>query len=286
MKNNIAGWLRAAGDRLGSGELPGQEGQVNLSLQVMLARVLSRSRVWVLAHPEVELTPEQLEHLDALAARLAQGVPLPYLTGEQEFFGLAFSVTPSVLIPRPETELLVEQALEWLGAQPENRTAADVGTGSGCIAVTLAKHVPDLRVLAIDLSMEALKVARGNAARHGVEEQINFRQGDLLEGLDNRLDLICANLPYIPQPSLAGLDVAKHEPFLALDGGPDGLELIRRLLKNGPDRLAPGGMILLEIQYDQGDGVSMLAREVFPSAQVDVLKDLAGLDRLVRVVTR
>jgi release factor glutamine methyltransferase len=286
MKNSIAGWLRAAGNRVSSGEPPAREGQDSLALQVLVSHVLARPRAWMLAHPESELTPEQLERLNGLAAQLAQGVPLPYLTGEQEFFGLAFHVTPAVLIPRPETELLVEQALEWLRAHPEKRTAADIGTGSGCIAVTLAKHIPDLRMLAIDLSPEALEAAQKNAARHEVQEQITFRRGDLLDGLDSRLDLICANLPYIPHPSLAGLDVAKHEPSLALNGGADGLELIRRLLKNAPDRLAPGGMILLEIQYDQGDAVRMLAREVFPGAQVEILRDLAGLDRTVRVVTR
>jgi release factor glutamine methyltransferase len=285
MKNNIAGWLRAAGDRVDSGELPGMEAQVNLELQVILATVLGRPRAWVLAHPEVELNADQLERLEALSTRLAQGVPLPYLTGEQEFFGLAFNATPAVLIPRPETELLIEQALLWLRTHPGKRNAADIGTGSGCIAVTLAKHIPDLRVLAVDISMPALEVAQGNAARHGVEDQITFRQGDLLTGMDSQMDLICANLPYIPQPSLAELYVAKHEPALALDGGADGLELIRRLLKNAPDRLAPGGMILLEVQYDQGDAVGVLAREVFPDAQVDVLKDLAGLDRLVSIVS-
>jgi release factor glutamine methyltransferase len=289
MKNSIAGWLRAAAARVSSGGPADPAAQVapalqvNLALQVIISQVLGRPRAWVLAHPEVELTPDQLERLDGLAARLADGVPLPYLTGEQEFYGLAFTVTPAVLIPRPETELLVEQALEWLRDHPVKRNAADVGTGSGCIAVTLAKYILDLRVHSVDLSKEALEVARSNAARHGVEGRIDFHQADLLCEMDIPLDLICANLPYISRQSLAELDVAKNEPALALDGGEDGLELIRRLLKNAPDRLALGGMILLEIQYDQGQAVSNLAREGFPGAQVEVLKDLAGLDRLVKV---
>lgn len=253
---------------------------------MLLAHILGVNRTWIMAHPETLLSPIQMQHLNRLLTRLKKGEPLPYVIGRREFFGLIFQVTPDVLIPRPETELLVEEALAWLGARPERRSAADVGTGSGCVAITLAVHIPDLQVSASDLSPAALQIASANAEEHGVASRIHFQQADLLAPPSGpSYDLICANLPYIPTATLHGLQVNKTEPTLALDGGPDGLDLIRRLLLQAPRRLAAGGLLLLEIEANQGLAARQLAQTVFPTARIDILPDLASLDRLLRIFT-
>jgi release factor glutamine methyltransferase len=222
--------------------------------------------------------------------------------GRWEFFGLDFVVTPDVLIPRPETELLVEQALEWWrnskseirnallcrNPKSEIRNALDVGTGSGCIAIALAVHVPELHITATDISSAALVVARANAQKHGVADRIQFLQADLLNVPRStchveRCDLIVANLPYIPTGTLKTLEVYGKEPSLALDGGPDGLAFIRRLLQDAPGHLTPGGRVLLEIEASQGEAVRTLGRTIFPDAEVDILPDLAGHDRVLRI---
>ncbi len=254
-----------------------------LDAQVLLAHILQVPRTWVLIHPEARLTPQQQAALHTALAQLRDGTPLPYVLGEWEFYGRTFSLTPQVLIPRPETELLVENALAWLDAHPAARRVADAGTGSGCIAVTLAAERPSLQVTALDISAAALQVARRNARRHAV--RVRFIQADLLSPLAPRsCDLICANLPYIPTATLQGLDVYGKEPALALDGGPDGLTLIRRLLHQAESRLAPGGALLLEIEATQGESAPRAARKVFPHARVDVLPDLAGHPRLLQVL--
>ena len=194
-----------------------------LDTQVLLAHILGKTRSWVLAHPEQQLSPQEIEEFNRSIKKLKEGIPLPYVLGQWEFFGLEFTLTPDVLIPRPETELLVEQAIDWLYANPERRWAADVGTGSGCIAVTLAHKIEDLKLTAGDISMEALRVAITNAMRHSVEQRIHFVQADLTPPSENPYDLICANLPYIPSSELIKLQVFGREPSLALDGGRDGL---------------------------------------------------------------
>jgi release factor glutamine methyltransferase len=249
-------------------------------LQVLLAHTLGKPRAWVLAHPEAPIGPQQAAHLDMLAHRLAQGEPLPYLLGGWEFYGRPFNVNPDVLIPRPETELLVETALDWLDRRGEEGFAADVGTGSGCIAVTLAAQHARLRVVAVDRSRAALRTAEGNAARHGVAERVAMVQGSLLQAFSGPFRLVCANLPYIPSQALDGLPVAQHEPRLALDGGTDGLALIRALIADAPRWLAPGGLLLLEMQYDQSEAIRSAAVCALPRAHVKILPDLAGLPRL------
>lgn len=254
-----------------------------MDAQVLLAHVLAKPRAWALAHPDLVLTPEQSEALEKDLARLVQGEPLPYVVGHWEFFGLDFWVTPATLIPRPETELLVEKAIEWLQRHPQHRRALDVGTGTACIAVALAVRIPDLRVLACDLSPDALQVAQKNITRHGVQDRVTSLQADLLPVEGERFDLICANLPYIPSATLETLDVSRREPSLALDGGPDGLDLIRRLLHRAPGVLGPGGLILLEIEATQGAAAQRLARTVFTNAEVALMQDLAGRDRLIQI---
>jgi release factor glutamine methyltransferase len=254
-----------------------------LDAQVLLAHVLGKSRAWILTHPEFELAPEQSRKLEAGVKRLVSGEPLPYVLGHWEFFGLDFIVTPDVLIPRPETELLVEVALKWLEKHPSRRRAADVGTGSGCIAVALAVHTPELQMVATDISAAALQVARRNAKKHHVEDRITFVQGDLFPEDTPRFDMICANLPYIPTESLKKLSVYQSEPSLALEGGPQGLALIRRLLQSGSDRLATSGLMLLEIEASQGESAAAEARANLPAASIEVMADLAGRDRVLKI---
>lgn len=254
-----------------------------IEVQVLAAHVLNRTRAWVVTHPERILTEEEKKDLNDLLTQLRNSVPLPYLIGKQEFFGLEFEVTPDVLIPRPETEILVDTAIQWLKQSPERRRVADVGTGSGCIAVSIAHTLTSAHVLATDCSRGALRVAQRNAEKHHVAHQVQFVQCDLLTACAGPVDLVCANLPYIPTPALAETPPARFEPVSALDGGFTGVEKISALLRDAPRWIAPGGCILLEIQWDQGTQVANIAREVFPTASIQILQDFAHLDRVVRI---
>jgi len=255
-----------------------------LDAQVLLAHVLGCERVVLLTHPEQPLTGEQSARFRDLVNRRAAGTPIAYLTGSRAFYDLELVVTPDVLIPRPETEYLVEVALDWAQRRHPLRVV-DVGTGSGAIAVALARQLPDARVWAVDVSVSALEVARRNAARYDLGERIEFVQGDLLAPLAGAapFDLVVANLPYIAGDELAGLAVTRHEPRLALDGGPDGLDVIRRLLRQAPDRMAAESLLALEVGAGQGARVARLAQVAFPAARVRVLDDYAGHDRIVCV---
>jgi len=256
-----------------------------LDAQVLLAHVLAKPRSWILAHPEALLDEYLLAQVESLTRRLESGEPLPYIIGHWEFYGLDFTLSPAVLIPRPETELLVEHALHWLVEHPARRRILDVGTGSGCIAVSIAVNCPDARILATDISLEALLVARQNVLRHAVSHRVQLLQCDLLPPTSPPFDLLCANLPYVPAADLPQLSVAAHEPPLALDGGVDGVIWISRFLERTPFALASGGCILLEIEASQGSLVAGFVETAFPQAGVQVLPDLAGRDRLVAIQT-
>lgn len=274
--------IREASGRIRAGGVD----DARLTAEVLWAHVLGISRAQLLARLERVPAESDQTRVNELVGRAAAGQPLAYLTGHREFLGLDFEVTADVLVPRPETELLVEQALRWLGDRPAH--VIDVGTGSGIIAVTIAVSRPRIRVTAIDRSPAALNVAWRNAERHDVSDRIAFLEQNLLDptaSLDPA-DLICANLPYIPGDDLAELEVSRHEPRLALDGGRDGLDLIRRLLMQSPAVLAPAGALLLEIEARQGPAVAALASTAFPDARVLVLRDLAGMDRVVSVDRR
>jgi release factor glutamine methyltransferase len=255
----------------------------NLDAQVLLAHILGQSRAWVLAHPEYSLNQKQQATLEKAALRLEQGEPLPYIIGHWEFYGLDFQLTSDVLIPRPETELLVDRGLHWLRRHPKCRTAIDVGTGSGCIGIALAANVPDLRVVMTDISREVLNTARMNANKHGVSNRMEFCQSNMLDGIQSQFDLVCANLPYIPTQVLMSLPVYQFEPRVALDGGANGIELIRHLLAQGKTRLAHTGVILMEIETSQGEKVKSIAQANFPKAKIQVTPDLAGWDRCVEI---
>jgi len=266
--------------------LPGETAM--LDAQVLLAHVTGRSRAWLLTHPEFGLTPEQEKALETAVQRLQAGTPLPYVIGHWEFFGLDFKVTPDVLIPRPETELLIETALNEIRIHPRPYPSfLDVGTGSGIIPISLATHAPHAEIVATDISVAALEVARANAERNGVSARIRFVEADLIpEGLQPfAFNLITANLPYIPSETLKTLDVFGKEPPLALDGGSDGLDLIRRLLALLTANTAPGCCILLEIEARQGLAVKELSQEAFPAADIQIKKDLAGHNRLIVINT-
>ncbi len=257
-----------------------------LDAPLLLGYVLGVERTYLYAHPEHRITPEQSARFHDLITRRANGTPIAYLTGTHPFYDLPHDlvVTPDVLIPRPETEHLIDAALSWAKHRTVHRIV-DVGTGSGVIAVTLATKLPNAAVIAVDVSRAALEVACQNAARYDLSERICFVQGDLLAPLVGLrgCDLLVANLPYIPHADLAGLSVTDHEPRLALDGGPDGLDLVRRLLQQTPVVLAEESMVLLEIGAGQGTTVAALARNTLPDAQIDVLPDYAGHDRVVRI---
>ncbi len=268
-------------------ELIGRKGSRSetpaLDAQVLLAHFLERPRTWILAHPAATVAEARLDQVRQAAARLSQGEPLPYILGHWEFYGLDFSLTPHVLIPRPETELLVEKAINWLRAHPKRRNAIDVGTGSGCIGISLAKTIPDLHLVMTDISLQALHIAAVNIDKHGLTQRLRLIQSDLLQGITGPFDLVGANLPYIPTNTLLSLPVAGPEPRLALDGGVDGTTYIIKLLEQAKNNLAPGGLMLLEIDASQGETVERLARKHFVAPKVQIFKDLAGLDRCLEI---
>lgn len=251
----------------------------------LLSAVLEVDRAYLLAHPEQPLTGAQAGQYAAWLERCAAGEPLAYLLGRRAFYDRDFIVTPAVLIPRPETEHLLEAALDFARLHP-GLTAVDVGTGSGALAVTLAAREPSARVYAVDVSPAALDVARQNAALH--QATVTFFHGDLLQPLLERnlqVDLLLANLPYIATGDLPALVVTRYEPRLALDGGADGLDLVRRLLAQSPSVCRPGALLLLEIGAQQGAAALALAQAAFPQAASRILRDYAGHDRLIAIAT-
>jgi len=250
---------------------------------VLLAHIVQRPKTWLLAHPEAHLSKAQADQLEGLLQRLEAGEPLPYLVGTQEFFGLEFEVNPSVLIPRPETEIMVETALAWLQEHPSSRNGIDVGTGSGCIAISLVSNCPDLNMLATDLSENALNVATKNAQKHNVVDRISFSLSDLIPEDPQPVDLVCANLPYIPTEKLVEVNSLPWEPSLALDGGESGLDLISKLLEKLPAFLNHPALILLETEATLGAQTLQLAKHNFPNAEVSLHKDLFERDRMVRI---
>ena len=253
-----------------------------LDASVLIAHITNRSRTWVVAHPDLTLTFEQQELLNDSLSRLERGESFPYILGHWEFFGLDFDITPDVLIPRPETELLVEKAITWLKEHPTRRNIVDVGTGSGAIAISLAVNIPNANLLATDISPKALQIAIQNAEKHGVLGKINFMECDLLPKLSS-IDLLCANLPYIPTNTLHTLPVYGREPTLALDGGSDGFALIRRVMKKARSHITSNSLMLFEIEETLGENAIALAHENFPNTEIKLHKDLTGRDRILEI---
>jgi release factor glutamine methyltransferase len=257
-----------------------------IEAQMIASHTLGKPTAWLLAHPEFLLDRPIIEKLNSILQSVKEGYPFAYYTGEREFYGRMMIVSPGLLVPRPETELLVEHAIRWLKNLTERRSAVDVGCGTGCIAVTLAAEIPDLLIDAIDVDALALQVTNQNAAKYNVQTQVAVFHGSLLGAGQRQYDLICANLPYIPSETVKVLPAARYEPVRALDGGPDGLRLIEVLLQQSVERLRSGGLILLEIEASQGKTAPALAQKYFPAATTMLYRDLAGLPRLVSIQTQ
>ncbi len=246
--------------------------------QVLLADRMGRPREWLLSHPESPIPPEDELAFTLGLQRLAAGEPLPYVLGWWEFYGRRFTLTPDVLIPRPETELLVEKGLLAIDEHPRPQVAVDLGTGSGCVGVTVALERPDLRVIASDISKAALSVAGANAIRHGVERRMGFVRTDLSAGLLLADCILLANLPYVASEGIGHLP---FEPRLATEGGDTGLEVITRLLGEFARRRPTRTTALLEIGAGQGSALVELASRICRPTRTWVDSDLAGRDRIL-----
>lgn len=253
--------------------------EAHLEGELLLRQALRMSRVQLYLALDRELGCEEEEFWHLVERRLS-GEPIAYIMGRREFYGLDFYVEPGVFIPRPESELLVEEAVK-LAQHHTVSGIAEIGTGCGAIAISLALHLPQAKVYATDVSKSALKVARFNCRKHGVADRVRLLQGDMLEPLPEPVDLIIANLPYVGEMELPQIGSAGFEPLLALNGGRDGLEKIRQLCQQAGDRLCPQGSLLLEVGQGQAGAVTSLLRCLFPSAGVEVLPDLRGIERVV-----
>lgn len=257
----------------------------SLDAQIILAHIFGKDRGWLFAHYDQALTHEQTECFTEQVARRAAAEPVAYLVGHREFYGIDLTVDPRVLIPRPETELLVDAVLDHIESRVnQNVSMVDVGTGSGAVAVAVAANCSSINIYAVDISASALEVAAMNLSRHDARGQIKLLQGDLLAPLPQKVDIIAANLPYITSEEYPNLmaDVRDYEPRLALEAGPQGLDSIQRLLEQAPEHLNPGGVLFLEIGADQGNVVGELIERVLPSArQISIRQDYHGYDRLV-----
>ena len=259
----------------------------NLEAEVLVRHALNWDRAQFYASLSESLQPATVDRIQAITNRRLTGEPLAYITGHREFYGLELCVNPAVLIPRQETELLVDAALDYARAlHTESITIADIGTGSGAIALALAANLPNAQVFATDISTDALTVAERNRRKHRLDDCVCLLQGDLLAPLQHRVDIIVSNPPYIASdllPSLA--PEVRREPRQALDGGKDGMEVIRRLLRQAPSKLNARGCVLIEISPEQSAAARKTAREQFPRADISVLADLLELPRCLVVRT-
>lgn len=255
-----------------------------MNAELLLMFTLDCDRAYLYAHPERELTSEQQCRYENVLAERVRGVPAQYITGHQEFWGMDFIVTPAVLIPRPETEHVVESVLEvrasGFGPRASDFKIVDVGTGSGCIALALAKELPDIQVYATDISSAALEVARANAARHELDSRIQFRQADLLAGLENgSFDFVVSNPPYVgeSEEDQVQLEVRKFEPRHAVFSGPAGVEVIERLIPQAHATLKPGGWLIMEISGTIAEEVKRSLRDW---SEVQIRPDLQSIPRV------
>ena len=276
----VGEWLYSAHAKLTTSDH--FEDDVQLTLKFLLEARLHRYRPFL---SDETLTPQENKQLDADLVALTQGKPLPYVIGEWSFYGYEFLLTPAVLIPRPETELLVEEALNWLETNrfEHSPRVYDIGTGSGIIAITIAKRYSDCSVLASDISPDAITVCEQNIHKHNIDNRVSaILTKNIPEGQEE-IDLLCANLPYIPEKLVDELRVSVSEPRLALDGGPDGLRIIEDVLKQSTSRMSKTSLLLFEIEASQKQSALLLTEKIYPHSKISVLKDLAGKDRLLRI---
>lgn len=252
----------------------------SLESELLLRHTLKISRVQLYLNLDDELNPKDAQTFRHLIERRLSGELTAYITGYREFYGLDFRVDPNVLIPRPDSELLVEKALK-LAQNRKISAIAEIGTGCGAIAVSLALNLPQTKFYATDISAAALKIAMINCRKHGVADRICLLQGDMLDPLPEPVDLIIANLPYVKESDLPLIYSANFEPLLALNGGSDGLEKIRQLCRRVNNKLKPDGSLLLEIGQGQSSAVTVFLGNLFPSAKIAVTPDLGGIERVV-----
>lgn len=260
----------------------------SVEAELLLGHILGMSKTQLYTEPERSLTSVETEHLYHLVQRRLDHEPAAYILGHCEFYGIDFCIDCHTFIPRPETELLVEKAVELAQriSQPGKRiTIADVGTGCGAIAISLALALPQAKIYATDISASALQVAGMNCRRHAVSSQVELLQGNLLEPLSQPVDMIVANLPYIKGCEFKDLspEIRKFEPTTALAGGEDGLDKIQQILEQMPGKLNYGGCFLLEIGQGQGRVVTSLIKSYFPQASIELISDLGGIERVVKV---
>ena len=273
--------LASAISRLNADHVP----SARLNAELLLMFILNCDRAYLYAHPERELTRDEQSRYAAALVERARGVPTQYITGHQEFWGMDLIVTPAVLIPRPETEHVIESVMDRVGRAPapsELLRISDVGTGSGCIALALAKELPQVEILATDISAAALEIARANAARHQLESRIQFREADLLAGFENdAFDFIVSNPPYVgeSEEDQVQLEVRKFEPRGAVFAGPTGMEVIMRLVPQARAALKPGGWLVMEISGAISEKVQRLLQHW---NDVRIQPDLQSIPRVVQ----
>ena len=278
---NLKETLNATGETLIKTGSP----DAKLEAEVLIRHVLGIDRATFFRDLEEPVTDSDRQKLDDLVVRRLRREPLNYITGFREFYGLSFEVSDSVLIPRQETELLVETVISLARSRPKHEIKiCDVGTGSGAIAISLAVNLPFAEITAIDISQSALDIANANRRTHGVYNRVALRRGNLLEPVDFKPEIIVSNPPYIPMGDLSLLQPEiQYEPRVALDGGTDGLELIRGLLSQSLDKVSSTGAILFEIDSSQENSARILAREYFPNSDISVLDDLSGSSRAILI---
>jgi len=248
--------------------------------EIFLKHVLEINRAQLYAELDSDVSPNDIKRLLQLVERRVKREPSAYITGKKEFYGLDFIVNQHVLIPRPETELLVEQAISVCRIYHYSKVA-DIGTGCGAIAVSLAINLPEVRIYAADISHKALKVAKKNCVKHGVNDRITLLRGDMLAPLPESVDLIVANLPYVRGDDISGKGPLSFEPKIALSGGEKGLDKIKWLCREVGEHLNPQGSLLLEIGQGQVEEVKSILHKYLSTGLIEIKKDLAGIDRVV-----
>ncbi len=278
--------LRQAEAQIASRNIP----DARIEAELLLMHALGVERAELYASLGEPLPSTVGDKFQSLVERRLRHEPAAYILGRHEFYGIELDVDPRVLIPRPETELLVETALAFVErrfGKEQPCSVADVGTGSGAVAIALALHLPRARIYATDVSSGAIDVARLNCRRHGVEGRVELLVGDLLEPLPQPVDVIVANLPYVKDADIPQLmpEIRDFEPVAALAGGADGLDKVRLLLAQAKDHLLPRGAVMLEIGLGQAEEAVSLAKGHFPESNVDLLKDFAGIERVLRILT-
>jgi len=277
--------LRSASNILSTAEIE----DALVEAELLLCHILGVSKAQLYSQPERLLTAEEAGHLQQLVQRRLLREPTAYILERCEFYGFDFYLDRRVLIPRPETELLVEKAIEFVSPRLSAESGfiiADIGTGCGAVAISLALSLPEVRIYATDISDSALQVASVNCQRHKVGGRVKLLQGDLLEPLPEPVDVIVTNLPYIRDCELQKLapEITDYEPVIALSGGEDGLDKIRCLLHQAPGKIRPGGCLLLEVGQGQDEAVSSIINSHFPQAGVELIPDLSGINRVMKAM--